>query len=228
MSKKDEPEKIVLRNEEYPSNSLGAKKAAQPVERVKKKKVASARKVRVRKSLLRRLKDSFKEGEPGHEVSNYVMYDVVIPAAKTTIADLIEGAIEMLLFGGEARSRGVVRNRGRSYVSYADMYSGNTIRSRGARPPVHRPHNVERASRMRHDFTGVVMGSRAEAEIVMAEMVELVDTYGVASVSDLYDLVGLSSEYTDNKYGWSDLTGISTMRVRDGWTVELPRPGIIE
>jgi hypothetical protein len=226
MSKKDEPEKIVLRKEEFPSNSLGTKKCDAPVERVKKKKVASARKVR--KSLLRRLKDSFKEGEPGHEVSNYVMHDVVIPAAKTTIADLVEGAIEMVLFGGDARTRHVVRNKGRSYVSYSDMYSGGTVRGRGGRPETRRPHNVERATRMRHDFSGVVLGSRAEAEIVMGEMVDLIEQYGVASVSDLYDLVGLSSEYTDNKFGWFDLTGISTMRVRDGWSLELPRPGIIE
>lgn len=236
MPNKNDPEKIVLNRDDYPNNSIKVRKKedrirqehvdeAEKPQRVKRAKVASAK--RVRKSLLRRLKDTFKEGEPGHEVSNYVMYDVVIPAAKSTIADLIEGAIEMLLFGGESRNRHVVRNKGRSYVSYADMYSGGNTR-RGGRPQVRRPHDVDRAKRVRHDFSGVILNSRAEAEVVLAEMVELVEEYGVASVSDLYDLVGLSSEYTDNKYGWFDLTGISTSRVRDGWALELPRPGIIE
>lgn len=226
---RDSDDKIILNSEQYPGNSFKSKKEAMAntEPRVKRAKVASAR--RVKKSLIKRFADSFKEGGAGHEVGSYIMYDVVIPAAKSTIADLVEGAIDMILFGGDTRSPRLRRNKGRSYVSYSDLYD-HRYSSTSRREPhtVRKPHNVETATRIRHDFTGVVLGSRAEAEIVLAEMVDLVNEYGVASVSDLYDLVGLSSEYTDNKYGWFDLEGASTARVRDGWALELPRPRIIE
>lgn len=218
-------EKIILSREKYPGNSLKDRpETEEDTPRVKRPKVASAK--RVKKSFFKRFSDSFLEGETGHDVMTYVVHDVVIPATKSTIADLVEGAIEMMLFGGDRRGRNVSRNRGRSYVSYNDMYDRG--RSGSSRGSVRRPHNVEPASRVRHDFSGVILTSRGEAEIVLTELVDLVTEYGVASVSDLYDLVGLQSEFTDNKYGWFDLDGISTARVRDGWALELPRPRVIE
>ena len=59
-------------------------------------------------------------------------------------------------------------------------------------------------------------------------MDELIDTYGNVSVADLYDLVGKSSEYTDNKYGWTNLRNAEPVRVRDGYMLKLPKPGPID
>ena len=54
-------------------------------------------------------------------------------------------------------------------------------------------------------------------------MDELIETYGVASVADLYDLVGLRCEYTDNKYGWNNLRNAEPIRVRDGYMLKMPK-----
>lgn len=54
-------------------------------------------------------------------------------------------------------------------------------------------------------------------------MDELIDTYGLASVADLYDLVGKTCEYTDNNYGWNDIRSAAVVRVRDGYLLKLPR-----
>ena len=46
----------------------------------------------------------------------------------------------------------------------------------------------------------------------------------VDSVADLYGLVGIDSEYTDNKYGWTNLSSASIKATRDGYILDLPRP----
>jgi len=224
-------DKIILSSTEFPGNSRKKTtvEKAEAVPREKRTKVASAR--RVRRSLLKRVSRTFEEGEPGREVINYVLYDVVIPAAKSTLADLVEGTIEMVLFGGDSRNPRVRRSGGRSYVSYADAYKAGGSRSPGGiRHGARRPHDVEPATRRRgrQDISDIVLGSRPEAEKVLEELAEIVQEYGVASVADLYDLVGLDSEYTDQKFGWLDLEGISTMRGRDGWELVLPNPRIID
>ncbi len=37
-------------------------------------------------------------------------------------------------------------------------------------------------------------------------MKEIINNYGVVSVADAYDLIGLASTYSDTKYGWTDLS----------------------
>jgi hypothetical protein len=45
----------------------------------------------------------------------------------------------------------------------------------------------------------------------------------LVSVADLYDLVGVTGNYTDNKYGWTDIRSASVIRVRDGYMLKLPK-----
>ena len=54
-------------------------------------------------------------------------------------------------------------------------------------------------------------------------MDELIDTYGSVSVADMYDLVGMSCNYTDNKYGWTNLRNAEPVRVRDGYLLKMPK-----
>ena len=54
-------------------------------------------------------------------------------------------------------------------------------------------------------------------------MDELISSYRVVSVADFYDLAGITPEYTDNKYGWTDIRSANIVRVRDGYMIKLPR-----
>lgn len=49
------------------------------------------------------------------------------------------------------------------------------------------------------------------------------DRYGVVSVADMYDLCGMTCNYTDNKYGWKSLARADISRVRDGYMIKLPK-----
>lgn len=85
------------------------------------------------------------------------------------------------------------------------------------------------ASRESSDhFEEFIFDSRSEAEQVLNNLRELVSDYGVASVADLYDLVGNIGSYKLNGYGWKDLSSSTIKRVRKGYLLDLPIPMILE
>ena len=85
-----------------------------------------------------------------------------------------------------------------------------------------REHSVTR-SRIGYDYDDIILDNRGEAEEVLSRMDELIDTYGLVSVADFYDLVGVTGNYTDNKYGWTDIRSASVIHVRDGYRIKLPK-----
>ena len=54
-------------------------------------------------------------------------------------------------------------------------------------------------------------------------MGDLIETYGMASVADMYDLVGISCDYTANKYGWTNIRNAEVVRTRDGYMLKMPK-----
>lgn len=68
------------------------------------------------------------------------------------------------------------------------------------------------------------MPTRVEAEEVIDRMFDLVSQYEMVTVADLYDLVGLANNYTDEKWGWTDIRGAGVSRIKGGYLLDLPRP----
>lgn len=209
---------LVLTRESMPANSHVSKQEG-PKKKVEK--VVTHKVTKRKKSLGKRMSETFLE-EDGQNVVQYIVYDILIPAAKDTISDLVKGGIEMLLYGeGGSRDRSTYRDRGRSYsqtrTSYNRMYGNDDRR-------LSPPRDRSRRSRMSHDFDDVVLDSREEAKKVLDELNLLIDQYDWASVEDFNDLVGLDSEYTDCRWGWTDLRAAYIERARHGgWIIRLPR-----
>ena len=212
---------------DYPGNShnVQTKKEKPKKEEPKKvEKVISGSVVKRKKSLMKRISETFLGDDIG-SVTSYVLHDVLIPAAKSTFSDMINGGIERLLFG-EARGSRTRRDKGKSYVSYNNYYKAddrddrrNSRDSRDSRES----RDASPRNRTRHTFDDIVLDSRGEAEEVLSHLVDLTIDYGMASVADLYDLVGITSNFTDNKYGWNDLSTATVSRVRDGYLIDLPK-----
>ena len=83
---------------------------------------------------------------------------------------------------------------------------------------------MSRRARSQHDFDEVILDSRVEAEEVIDKLYEVVSRYGSATVMDLYELVGLPSSHTDNKWGWTSLRGAGVSRAHGGYLLDLPEP----
>ena len=144
-------------------------------------------------------------------VSEYVVKDILIPSAKRTLGEMLNNGIDMMLYGEVKPKRRSTSSSRVSYDSYYDR-DDRTIR---------RDSNIGRARTSSHD---VLLETRVEAEEVLNTLDDLIDQYGVVSVADLYDLVGLTStNYTDNKYGWTDLRHAEVRRDRDGYLLRMPK-----
>lgn len=197
-------------NEECTSNSHRSKegKTEALTDRKKVEKVVHGRVRTKPKSGVSKITDIFIS-EDAANVKSYIVMDVLVPAVKKAISDIVRDGIDMILYG---ESKGRKSSSASGYVSYRD-YSRSDDRDRFR----------DSRSRSSYAHDDIILDSRGEAEEVLTRMDELIDTYGNVSVADLYDLVGKSSEYTDNKYGWTNIRNAEPIRVRDGYMLKLPK-----
>ena len=142
---------------------------------------------------------------------DYIVMDVLIPTLQDMIVNMVRGGIETLIYGGD--SRNVRRNTNRSYVSYSSMSNKQSSR------PVYKM-NRETAKAV----DDVVVETRAEAEDILDILIDLTREYGCASLADFKDLIGVSSNYNDYKWGWKEnLARESSIRkCGGGWLIQLP------
>lgn len=196
--------------DDYKPNSHKSKEAANDAnERKKLEKVVSGKAKVKKKSEMRKIKDVFIS-EDASNIKSYVLMDVLVPAIKKAISDIVTNGIDMILYGETGHTK---RRTTASSISYRDYYNQKSD---------DRFRDTNR-TRSGYSYDDIVLESRGEAEDVLSRMDELVETYGVVAVADLYDLVGITGEYTDNKYGWTNIRNAEVIRVRDGYMLKLPR-----
>lgn len=53
-------------------------------------------------------------------------------------------------------------------------------------------------------------------------MFDLITEYEQVTVSDLYSMVDITGNYTDESYGWTDIRGTTIVKVRGGYILDLP------
>ena len=194
-----------------PDNSHKARdeKKASAQEEKRVEKVVHG-KVKTKKNNKRKLADLFISEDAGN-IKNYIFLDVIVPAVKKAIYDLVVGALDMSLYGGRG---GGGRRSTADKVSYRDY---NSVSRRDTR-------SYESArTTSGYSYDDIVLETRGEAEAVLSRMDEIMEEYEIVRVADLYDLVGITGEHTDNKYGWTNIRNAKIVRVRDGWKIEMPR-----
>ncbi len=141
--------------------------------------------------------------EDAKNVKNRIIVDVLIPSLKKTISN----AVDVILYSGSPSKRGSPASK----ISYRSYYDEGRER--------------KSQSRMNsgYDYDDVILENRGEAEEVLSRMDDLISTYGTVSVADMYDLVGITGNYTDNKYGWTDIRNASVVRKADGYMIRMPK-----
>lgn len=199
-------------------NSMPSDKELPEEKRPKIERVETSVRTR-KKSLGSKFTETFVSEDAGN-VRHYIFGEVLVPAVKSVISDMVTTGIEMLLYG-ETKSRKRSNRSSWSSVdsrtSYARYYDD---RDRDTR------RSTRSEERRRTSWDDLVFDRRTEAEDILVRMFEVVDKYDNISISELCDMTGLRAEYTDTNWGWEkeDLAQASVARSRDGYILKLPRP----
>jgi len=189
-------------------------------------RVTSATARRRRQPLGRKFKNVFFGGD-ARTAADYMIGNVLIPAAKEAIVEAASSGFEKLVYG-DARPRrgsrmGAPQSGPMGYVNYQQRSQAPQV------GPPQQPNRLARRGRARHDFDDIIINTRQEAEEVLERLYDALDKYDSVSVADLYMLTGLKSEHTDYKWGWRSLAGAHVGRVRSGgYLIELPEPEFLE
>ena len=200
-----------MNSTEYKPNSYRSKaeQAETPEDKKRVEKVVTGNVKTKKKNEISKFASIFVS-EDIQNVKTYVFSDVLVPAIKKAISDVITNGIDMLLYGGTGKGS---RGSASSKVSYRSFYDKrDDSRSVG---------RVSAGSRF--DFDDLIFESRGDAEMVRDQLDEMIDRYGVATVADYYDAANITAPYTSNKYGWTNIRNAEVQRVRDGYVLRLPR-----
>lgn len=158
--------------------------------------------------------------EDAGDVKSYLIFDILVPALKDTISDMIKGGIDAILYGND-RPRNVSRtSSGGARVSYQGYYDKPSSHNSSTKPI--RSGKYDRKAS--HDFRDVVFEDKRDAVAVLDGLVESTVKYEFATVMDFNQLAGQESNFTDNDFGWDDLRSARVIRIRDGYVLDLPVP----
>jgi hypothetical protein len=196
-------------NYEPNSHKYKEEQNKQPETEKKVEKVITGTAKPRKKTELRKLADVFISDDV-HNVKSYILMDVLIPSVKKATSDIVRNGIDMILYGGSSSPN--KSSSPSSKISYKSFYDSKSYDNRDSYK-----------ARSGYDFSDIILDNRGEAEDVISRMDELVSTYGQVTVADFYDLVGITGNYTDNRYGWTNIRSASVERVRDGYLIKLPK-----
>lgn len=189
----------------FPSNSYKSK-----TEPPKPTKVIKGNVVQKKKSFGRKLVDIFISEDVG-DVKTYILYDILVPALKNALADAIGGGADMLL-GTTSNRRKTSYSTG-SKTPYGTFYKGANTTTRAEAV----------VGRTGYAYDDIILESRGEAMDVLDTLVNYIQEYGAVRLSDLQEMVGVTGQFTDTYWGWTNLSTATVRKVREGYLLDLPK-----
>lgn len=154
--------------------------------------------------------------------------DVLIPSLRDLAFDMVQGAASST-FGVDIRRASTtsltrfVQGQQRSVQTASPQTNYNAIsRPASTRPPM----GLTAAQLVPETITidDLVFDDRGQAERVLEGLDNLIEEYGQASVWDLYEMVGISTDFVQQKWGWRNMQGASVTRTRDQrYALTLPK-----
>ena len=145
-------------------------------------------------------------GEEIDDIKTHVVSDLIIPTIKDVLLDTLSMMLGMGRYSGGRRTRTIAER-----TAYGRFF--DEPRNKESRTTTYKAFDTDE----------IVFGNRGDAEQVLDRMFEILEQYGVARVTDLYDMAGLSVDYTAGKYGWTSLRNARVERVSGGYILDLPR-----
>lgn len=161
----------------------------------------------------------------GQTVGEYLREDIILPTIRGLVYDIVVGGAQRSLFPeGLGPRRGGVNNRfggpatGRvNYGAFSQQPVGGAPRNDPRGAP------MSPRGRATHDFSEILIPSRPEAEMILEQLFAYLEQYQQVSVAELLECAGISSNFVDRAWGWTDLRGSRIEPLRNGYYVlDLP------
>lgn len=147
------------------------------------------------------------------DIKTRFIMDNLIPTIQSFVLKSVNDVLSMLFYGRPAAPQ--KKNSIASVISYRQGdYTDYT--KGGGRPIV-----SDRTSRT--GYEDLTLTDQDKAKEVLYRMDEIIETYDSVSVADLYQLCNITPSPSDFNYGWTDISTADVVRVRDGWTIKMPR-----
>lgn len=206
-----------METNKYQSNSHKSKESSKeeqgnlPAKKEKLEPIVNSKVTVKKKGTIKKFTDIFV-AEDLNSVGEYLLNEFVVPGAKRLFVDLMfEGA------------KALVGERGTTRRSTVDRYSVRPGYTDYTRASDRRDSRYAAPQKNVYSYDDIIFSSRGEAELVRDALFDQIEEYGMVSIGDLYDLVEVTGNYTDYKYGWTDLRTATIERSRDGYYIRLPR-----
>lgn len=209
MSENKDYSKIKAKKEESP-------RTEEPkVKKIKQTGSPSKKKQSLSKRLLTEISgDSNRSG-----IGSYILSEIVVPAAKDVLLNAITSGAKMLIFGGEppkATGSTYAQSTYKPRTNYSNSYRATSS-------------NRDYQKKSIFDSSIYIFDSRDEAQNTLDQLLDLIDTYGQASISDFCECIGEATTYTDNTYGWYNLNNARVVvSPQSGYYLNLPRPIVFQ
>ena len=159
-------------------NSNRDKQKKKEAEERRPQKIITSEVTTKEKSATKKFAEKFFEDEVSN-VKTYILWDVIIPAIKNVISDIVGNSVDMMLYGRTRnRSQRGPSTGNTTMVGGLSGYTGyGTFSSRQT--------GISQRNRDNYDLDEFVFQSRADAEMVLDTLKEIVSKYKAASVADL-------------------------------------------
>ena len=201
-------------------------------ERQKKEAVVSKVVKRQKKGLMERLVIGVLGPDGLPSIGKYLGHEVILPAVKNIVVDMVTRGINMAMFGQETRGghKPPTNYSGPSSnhwskppaTNYTGRYQSQSSPSFNQPPTTYATATPRRAGGNFVDE--YIIADRNEALMALDSLIATAREYGAVAVSDYLDLIGIEAQYTDNAYGWTHdiLQQAAVAPTRDGFILKLP------
>lgn len=206
---------------EFPANSHKSTEKAEASKKEKKVKriELQGQVVKKKEPLSHKVKGIFFGGQ-FRQTAQYVAADVLLPAFRDLIVNSISKGVDRLVYGDNAPRRMV---QGSSQYRPRVQYNSPIIRQQDPRE-----RDVILPGQPPRDISGkrpgeiFIFSAREDAEAMLEGLGTIIDDYEIATLADLYEMMGLPHTHVDNTWGWTSIVRAEVRQSRDGYILELP------
>ena len=139
-------------------------------------------------------------------VGRYILGDILMPALKKTVVDMICNGANKMFYGSA-----------KQYTDYSDKSARTSIRAYNERTTMRRDPDSF------YPYNDVIFPSAQEAEEARRRLRERIYRNGYVTVAYLYQLADWAYDPVARNYGWSNLDFAQIIPVKDGYWLKLPR-----